>query len=516
MGSKTKTNMIRELIRLSLKEGKSTRECQDLLKISKSTVCEYVNRFKNSTLTLDDLERLTDEDLELYLSKGNKRGNTTQEVLYAFFPYVDKELRRTGVTLALLWEEYKVQNPSGVNYSRFCHYYRNWKVRKEVSMHQHYKAGEKLFVDFTGKKLPVIDNKTGEISEVEVFVAILGCSHYTYVEAIPSQRKADFISANQNALHFLGGVPKAIVPDCLKSAVIKSDLYEPEINSSYYDFAKHYGTTILPARALKPKDKSLVENMVKTVYTRIFAPLRNMQFFSIEELNEQIWELLDIHNDKQFQQKETSRSSLFKEIERAALQPLPVERYEFKSFHKVKVQYNHHVYLKKDMHYYSVPWEYTGKDLLIVYSGTFVEIYNGNVRIASHKRSLVRYEYTTDNNHRPVNHQFKEHFGYEKICKCASQIGPHTTAYMHKLIEKRTHPEQAYKSCLGILTISKKYENDVMEKACDMGHNLQIYSYKFINNTIKNGTYKTYNTTPEQTAKIINIHANIRGKESYK
>lgn len=266
MGIKTEANMIRELIRLSIKEGKSTRECQDLLKISKSTVSEYVKRFKNSPLTLEDLARLSDGDLELYLSNSNKRGNETQEMLYKFFPYVDKELLRTGVTLALLWEEYKIQNPSGVNYSRFCHYYRNWNVRKEVSMPQHHKAGEKLFVDFTGKKLPIIDNKIGEITEVEIFVAILGCSHYTYAEAIPSQRKADFIAANQNALHFLGGAPKAIVPDCLKSAVVKSDRYEPEINTSYYDFAKHYSTTILPARALKPKDKSLVREIAFKIY----------------------------------------------------------------------------------------------------------------------------------------------------------------------------------------------------------------------------------------------------------
>ncbi len=516
MGGKTENNMIREIIRLVVGNGKSTRDCAEVLKVSKSTAAEYVQRFKRSTLTLEDLNRLTDQDMELYLCRGASKENNTQRILFEFFPYVDKELYRTGVTLYILWEEYKHSHPSGVSYTRFCHYHRLWKTGKNVSMHQHYKAGEKLFVDFTGKKLSIINRPTGEVIEVEVFVAVLGCSHYTYVEAIPSQKKRDFIAANQNALHFLGGVPKAIVPDCLKSAVIKSDRYEPEINSSYYDFSKHYNTTILPARALKPKDKSLVENMVKTIYTRIFAPLRNMQFFSIEELNEQIWRLLDEHNDKKFQQKESTRKLLFDEVEKEALLPLPTTVYQLRDFQKARTQYNHHVYLKEDKHYYSVPWEYTGKEVLLVYSAALVEIYANHQRIASHKRNMQAYGYTTETNHRPKDHQFKEQFGHKRICDWAAKIGAQTSVYINAMIAARNHPEQAYRSCLGVLSLAKKHGNANVEKACTMGNQLKSYSARFIKNTLQNGTYRFLDQEPGNTTKVINIHANIRGKETFK
>ncbi|MDA3867937.1 MAG: IS21 family transposase [Salinivirgaceae bacterium] len=516
MGAKTENNMIREIIRLVLENGKSTRECGELLKVSKSTVAEYVQRFKRCTLSLEDLNRLSDQDLELYLCKGSNSENNTQRTLFELFPYVDKELHRTGVTLYILWEEYKLNNPQGISYTRFCHYHRLWKAGRNVSMHQHYKAGEKLFVDFTGKKLPIINRDTGEITEVEVFVAVLGCSHYTYIEAIPSQKKRDFIAANQNTLQFFGGVPKAIVPDCLKSAVIKSDRYEPEINSSYYDFSKHYNTTILPARALKPKDKSLVENMVKTIYTRVFAPLRNMQFFSIEELNEQMWRLLDDHNNMKFQQKETTRKSLFDEVEKESLLPLPTTLYQLRDFQKVRVQYNHHVYLKEDKHYYSVPWEYTGKEILLVYSASLVEIYANHQRIASHKRSLQPYGYTTETKHRPKDHQFKEQFGHKEICDWAVRIGNQTLEYINAMIAARNHPEQAYRSCLGVLSLAKKHDKVNVEKACTMGNQLKTYSSKFIRNTLQNGTYRFFDQKTQDTTKVINIHANIRGKETFK
>ena len=516
MGVKTKNNMIREIIRLIVGKGKSTRDCSAVLKVSKSTAAEYVQRFKRSTLTLEDLERLTDHDLERYLCKGANMENDTQRVLFEFFPYVNKELHRHGVTLFILWEEYRQDRPKGVSYTRFCHYYRLWKAGKDVSMHQHYKAGEKLFVDFTGKRLSITNRDTGEVTEVEVFVAVLGCSHYTYVEAIASQKKRDFISANQNALQFFGGVPKAIVPDCLKSAVIKSDRYEPEINSSYYDFSKHYHTTILPARALKPKDKSLVENMVKTIYTRIFAPLRNMQFFSITELNEQIWRLLDEHNNKKFQQKESTRKLLFDEVEKEALLPLPATKYQLRDFQKVRVQYNHHVYLKEDKHYYSVPWKYTGKEVLLVYSAALIEVYANHQRIACHKRNIHPYGYSTQTNHRPKDHQFKEQFGHKEICDWAAKIGTQTSLYITAMIESKNHPEQAYRSCLGVLTLAKKHSNTNLEKACTMGNQLKTYSSKFIRNTLQNRTYRFFKQEPDDTSKVINIHANIRGKETFK
>jgi transposase len=383
-------------------------------------------------------------------------------------------------------------------------------------MHLEHKAGDKLFVDYTGKKLSIVDRQTGEIRQVEVFVGILGASQLTYVEATESQNKEDFIGAVENALIFFGGVPKAIVPDNLKSAVAKSNKYEPILNETFEDFAHHYGTAILPTRANKPKDKALVEGAVKIIYTRIFAALRDQTFFSLQELNRAIQEKLDQHNKTPFQGKSHSRWQFFNEIEKSELAPLPQETYDFKKFSWTTVYKNSHVWLGEDKHYYSAPYRYVGEKVKVVYTKTRVEIYHKQVRIAFHSRDYSAYKYTTQKEHMPSTHQYVSEWSPEKFKNWATAIGKETRELVERIIESKQHPEQAYKSCVGILTFGKKYSNTRLNNACKRALYYQNFNYL----TVKNILEKELDLEPFEDLfaqqMTFSFHENIRGKEYYK
>ena len=511
-----KLNMrkVRELLRLRFQQELSNRQAAKTVGIGKTAASEYISGFRKSGLTLDQAMTLSDKDLLATLNIHSHRENPRYEALAKLFPYIERELKRTGVTLQLLWQEYREGHPDGYEYSQYCHHFYKWRASQKVSMHIEHKAGDKLYVDFAGQKLSVVDPQTGEITEHEVFVAVLGCSQLSYIEAVPSQKKADWSQVNENALRFFGGVPRAIVPDCLKSAVKTSDRYEPQINETYQDFARHFDTVILPARALHPKDKALAENFVKIAYQRIYAPLRNMVFYSLEELNEALWEKLDAFNNRHFQGRDTSRQQLFNEVEKGQLKPLPAANYEYKAFVKRKVQYNHHVFLKADKHYYSVPFQLTGKQVLISYSALHVEIFYDNKRVAAHLRDRRPYEYTTKEKHRPKNHQHMTKWTPARFIDWARSLAPEVETLIKKVLDSREHPEQAYRSCMGILNLNKKYETAQLAKACKKALDTECISYKFIKNTLK---YKTFNLSPQQQADQVKIpfHENIRGKEFY-
>lgn len=332
---------IREILRLHQELKFSVRKIANALQISKTSVGEYLAEFKRSGLSYYDITQMSDTEVVCVFEKSNKSANPMYEELAKEFPTYEKELARVGVTLYLLWEEYKERNPDGFSYSRFCHHYRMWEDKLKPGMHIEHKAGDLLYVDFTGKKMHYIDPKTGEIHDVEIFVTIMGASQLIYVEATKSQKLEDWIWANENAWIYYGGAPRGICPDNLKSAVSEACKYEPLLNDTYYDLARHYNTVILPTRPSRPKDKSLVENAVRLVYQRIFAKLRNQTFFSLSELNEAIWEELENLNNTPFQRREMSRRELFNEIEKNELMPLPTERYEIKHFQVSKVEFNH-------------------------------------------------------------------------------------------------------------------------------------------------------------------------------
>jgi transposase len=333
-----------------------------------------------------------------------------------------------------LWEEYKIQQSRGFSYSRFCHHYMMWHSKHKLSMHMEYKAGEKMFVDFAGKKQSIIDIETGEVQEVEVFVAILGLSQKTYTEACYNQKKETWLQLHENAFNYFGGVPKIIVPDNLKSGITKASKYEPIVNETYHDFARHYNTTIIPARPEKPKDKPLVENAVNLIYQRVYAPLRDTKFFSLDELNQNMWQELKKHNDTPFQKRESTRNKLWKEIECDMLMPLPAVRYEIKEFLKLRVAFNYHVYLKEDKHYYSVPSQYYNKEVKLVYTFSIVEVYYHNERIAIHSRNRKPYGYTTQASHMPPSHQFVSGWNTDRFLRWSKGIGDITNEFIQKLI----------------------------------------------------------------------------------
>ncbi len=505
---------VRELLRLHFEQNISARKASQIVGIGKTSASQYIAGFKSSGLEYLSISSLSDTELLQAINAQKETENIRFHELSNQFTYLEKELKRVGVTLQLLWSEYRQTHSDGYGYSQFCHHYYHWRKEKKVSMRMEHKAGDKLFVDFTGKKLPVTDPKTGEIKEYEVFVSVLGSSQLSYIEAVPSQTKVDWIAVNQSALRFYGGVPAAIVPDCLKSAVIKANKYEPQINASYNDFAAHYNTVILPARALHPQDKSLAENFVRNAYTQIYAPLRNVTFFSIEELNNALWDMLDVYNKKNFQGKDYSRKHLFEDVEKGCLKLLPTDNYELKNFCQVTVRYDHHLYLKDDKHYYSVPFQYTGKQVLVAYTNRTVDVYFNNKRIATHTRNRYPYKCSTKKEHRPVNHQYVAEWTPERFIKWAKKIAPQVEQVITQVLDSREHPEQAYKSCMGILSLAKKYEQDDYIRACDKALQLNCIQYKFIKNTLDT---KAFNLTNEQELELIKLpdHENIRGRESF-
>jgi len=512
--NRTDMRKVRELLKLYFEQNISARQGAKIVGIGKTAASEYVAGFKSSGLEINVINNLRDDELLQALSVKKETENTRYQELSALFPYFEKELKRVGVTLQLLWEEYKLNRDIYYGYSQFCHHYYHWRKHKNVSMRIEHKAGDKMFVDFAGNKLAVTNPDTGEIEYQEVFVSVLGASQLAYIEAVPSQKIPDWIAVNESTLRFYDGVPAAIVPDCLKSAVTKADKYEPEINQSYNDFANHYNTVILPARALHPKDKSLAENFVRNAYRHIYAPLRNQVFFSLEELNLALWEQLDKFNQKNFQGKEYSRQQLFNEIEKEQLKPLPVSYYEIKEYSKGKVQYNHHVYLKADAHYYSVPFQLTGKQVTISYTSRDVEIYFNNQRVAIHKRNRKKYGYTTNNEHRPKEHKYVSEWTPQRFLNWAATIAPEVKELIQGILDSRDHPEQAFRTCMGVLNLAKKHDNNDFIKSCKKALEIKNLTVKFIKNTLQN---KTFNLSDQEELKLFKLpeHQNIRGKETY-
>lgn len=356
---------IRQILRLHF-QGRSKVQIAAQTGIARNTLKKYLKELSSSQLSFEELNTLSDKDLEnLFIKPVDKAVNKRVHKLFSLFPAIDKELKRKGVTRELLWQEYKRSHPDGLGISQFKHYYAQWKAQVNPTMHMEHKAGDKLYVDFAGDKLAIVNPQTGELEPVEVFVAILGASQLTYVEAVRTQAKDDFIAACENALHFCGGVPAAIVPDNLRSAVTKSSKYEPTINETYADFAEHYGTSILPARAYRPRDKALVENAVRIMYTRIYARIRKESYTSLADLNAAILTALADHNSASLRGRNYSRRQQFEEVERATLQPLPALRYELKAQLYATVAKNGHIGLGPDRHYYSVPYRFIGKKVKV-------------------------------------------------------------------------------------------------------------------------------------------------------
>lgn len=481
--------------------------------LSRNTITKYLSIYARLPHCWDELEQLSEEALShLFLREQDKPPNERLETARRFFPYMSKELRKVGVTRQLLWEEYKARHPDGYMRSQFCEHFARWGKRTGLSMHIPYKAGDKLLVDYSGKKLKVVDPETGEVCDKEVFVAVLGASQLLYVEASDSQRKADFIGSCERALHFCGGVPRAIVTDNLKSAVVKSNRYEPRLNPDFADFADHYETAILPTRAYKPKDKALVEGAVRISYQQIFARLRHETFTSLEALNAAITELLAIVNARKLSGRPYSRRELFSETEAEALAPLPATRFELREYAKATVLQNSHVCLSQDKHYYSVPYTYIRKPVKLAYTTHLVKVYCEGHCIATHERIRSPYGYTTEAGHLASSQKEYTKWNPDYFLKWAASIHEDVALLISHILEKRRHPEQAYKSCVGILRLAGKVDHGRFIRACTLALEYERYSYMGVVDILER---KADLLDEEPARKGLPTHPNIRGGAYY-
>lgn len=495
MANKTISMEIVKQIKLlsSLGLGKKTIARQ--LSISKNTVKEYLSKEEQSVAQIKEEEA------------------DKLEQLQSFFPYCREELGRKGVTRQILWAEYKHKYPQGYSYSRFCEHFVHWLKNKEATLHLEQKPGDKMYIDYTGNKLSIVDRETGEIIDVEVFVSVLGYSGLTFVKACASQKKEYFLPCIADALEYYGGAPKVLVPDNLKSAVDQANAYEPQINRDLLDLGNHYNMAIMPARSRKPRDKAWVERMVAIVYNRIFAPLRNRIFTSLDDLNQAILDLLDKHNDQLLQNREESRRSLYENDEKSHMQPLPTEPYQLKEYQKARVMKNSHVQLHRDRHYYSVPYQYIGQMSKIVYTNTWVSIYCNNERIAYHLRDNRSHKYTTVKEHLPTTHQFVAEWHPDKFISWAAGIDPVVEQYIRKVLENKSYPEQTYRSCVGILSFDRKAGRERLIAACRRASEFETYNYKVIEQIIH---HKLDRQPIDATQGTLPLHENIRGAEYYK
>jgi transposase len=505
---------LKQLCRL-VSQNKGDREISRSLHISRPTVKKYRVIINAKSIEYDKIKDLSDIDIFNLFELEPDHSKQAKTSLEKVFAQTEKRLKQTGVTRDLVWQEYIKENPQGYSYTRFCELFQKWRKASEVTMHLEHKAGDKLFVDFAGEKLEIVDKETGEIIAVEVYAGILGASQLTYIEACFSQKIEDFLHCVENNLHYLSGVPLAIVPDNLKSAVTVANKYEPVINQHFEDFANHYGCVVVPTRSAKPRDKALVEGVIKIIYTRIYTHIRKQIFFSLTDLNKAIKEYLEIHNNTHFQGRLYSRWMLFDEIEKHVLNPLPGTKYHIKQYAVATVQKNSHVLLGCDKHYYSVPYSYISKKIKIAYNSEVVEIYYNWQRIAFHKRNLRPYSYTTLKEHMPSSHEFISDWNPEKFIKWAQGIGQETTLFITKLLEVKTYPEQSYKACMGILQMAKKIGHQRLNNACKRACEYGNYSYSTIKKILQKGL-DSIATENQQLELQLPEHENVRGKEYYK
>jgi transposase len=507
---------IKEILRLRFGCKCSYEEIAKSVGAGSTTVGECLNRAKKANINWPLPDGLTDEQLEISLYPSAQKAPLKPKDQQGKIDwiYIHQELKRKHVTLMLLWNEYKQNYPNGLGYSQFCYRYREWGSHLDVWMRQPHKAGEKLFVDYAGRTVPVLVNKsTGEIGEAQIFVATLGASNFTYAEASWTQTLPDWIKSHVNAFEFFGGCPEIVVPDNLKSGVQKSHLYEPDINPTYQDMATHYGVAVIPARANSPKDKAKVENGVQQIERHILAKLRNRVFLSLQELNQTIRPLLDELNSRPFQKLPGSRLSQFNALEKPALKPLPLFRYEYAEWKKVKAGFNYHIEL--DKHFYSIPFTLVKKELHVRYNTRTVEVFYQNARIASHVRSYVAHGYTTASQHMPQSHQHHTQWTPERIIAWARKIGQATAQFIEAVMAARSHPQQGFRSCVGIIRLAKSYGNDRLELACQRALHIGAYSYKSVESILKNKLDKRPLPSASREEVMPNSHEYIRGQNYF-
>jgi transposase len=457
---------IKEVLRLHFDAKLSQHQIAKSLSLSVGVVNKYLQRFQATGIVWPLPAALEDEAV-LRARLQVPAAPSPVKTPALDFSYLHQELKRKGVTLQLLWEEYCQGIAQPLSYSHVCLQYRQWRSQQPKSMRQTHKAGDKCFIDYAGQTMDIIDPDTGEIRPAQIFVGVLGASNYTYAEATWTQQLPDWINSQQRMLEFFGGVPALLVPDNLKSGIHKACRYEPDVNPTYMQFVEHYGTAVLPARPYKPKDKAKVEVGVQIVERWILAKLRHQTFVGLHELNQAIRALVAQLNQKPFKRLPGTRQSVFESVEKSSLRSLPVQRYEYRTYKLARVNMDYHIELEG--HYYSVGHTYCKKQVELWYTQTIVECYYQGRCIAKHVRSYQQGGHTTIPEHMPKAHRKHLEWTPGRFMNWAKQIGPYTLQLVQHLLENRPHPEQGYRSCLGLLNLAKRYGEQRLEKACERG-----------------------------------------------
>ncbi len=505
---------VRQIISAYLKTSKYKVVARQL-GISKNTVRKYLRLVERVDLPKEDLLRLEDEDLKtLIYPAGMIEESERIQTFTSLVDYWLSELRRIGVTRQLLWQEYRADHPDGFAYSQFCEKLSQHIESRKLTIHLKHEPGGEIMADFAGKKLSWIDRETGELVPTEVIVAVFPFSQYTFVMAVDTQQTPDVVHGLNHALLYFGGSPHAMLSDNFAAYVKKADPYEPTFTELSTQMGAHYNLDLQACRVAKPKDKASVENMVSIVYTRIYAELRNEQFFSLKALNAAIREKLEKHNSEPFQKKQGSRKSIFEQYEKPLLRPLPSALFELKRQKKASVGKNYHIYLGKEKEYYSVHYSHVGKRVDVRYSSSVLEIYYKQSRIAVHQRTGKKY--TTTAEHMPEKHKIYERLhGYSssEFTSLAKNIGQMTQWAIQQILISTFYEEQSYKSCLGVLSLAKKYSHPRLEAACKKCHQIGKVNYTLLKRILEKNLDQTQ---PELFAtKSPQDHENIRGKEAY-
>ncbi|MFW9617862.1 MAG: IS21 family transposase [Sulfurospirillum sp.] len=510
---------IKELFRLAIEMNLSHRQIAQSLNVSHTVVNRYLKRFKKSNLSYETLLKLGDKEIISALYEHDKKSHKRT---IPDWDYIHKEMKRKAVTLELLHEEYVHANPlNHYGYTWFCTRYKEHSSRLTPSMRMSHKAGDKCFIDFSGMTFPVSDPLTGEVRNAEIFVGVLGASGYPFVLAVSSQKKADFIHAHVMMFKSFGGVPRLLVPDNLKSAVVKGGRYEGDINPDYERLAAHYGCAVMPARPLKPKDKPLVENGVKLTQRWILAKLRNHTFFSIAQLNDAINDLLVMYRNKVMKRYGVSRQELFDTIDKPELQRLPLKPYEHKELKLLKVGIDYHIILNYCL--YSVPYQLVGEKVEVWYGTHTVTIsHNGKV-VANHPKLTRKGSFSTQSEHMSSAHQKYLEWSPGRILNWGLTIGKHTSELLKLIMEKRPHPEMGYRSCLGIMREFKKYsakgvEEEKLDSIARYAINHHRFRLKQITDLLKEGIDERYDDSASFLPTLFETHhhANIRGSNYYR
>ena len=502
---------IREALRLHLQAGLSYCEVGRALKISKSAVGKYVSLARVAGVDCAMADGLTDEELEARLYRPPVARSSHQ--LAPDFGAVHQELKRPGVTLMLLWEEYASANPLAYKYTSFCVKYREFAKAQQRSMRQVHIAGEKLFVDYAGDTVPVVDASTGEITRAQIFVAVLGASNYTFAWATPRQTTEDWIAAQVLALEFMGGAPKLIVPDQARALIKTPGRYDPEPGRAYEEFAQHYGCAVLPARPAHPRDKPKVEAAVLLVQRWILARLRNRRFFSLGELNKAIGLLLADLNERPFKKLPGCRRSAFEQLDAPVLRPLPVARFAISRWKTAKVNVDYHV--EFDGHYYSVPHRLVGAKLDVRVTGPLLECFAANQRVASHPLSALRGGFTTTPDHMPASHRAHLEWTPAKLIAWGERIGVSTAAVVTWQMTHRPHPEQGYRACLGLLALARKYSAPRLEAACTRAMAIRAPHLRSVTSILKCGLDGQPKPLGAADNPVV-AHDNVRGPDYYR